>query len=255
MLIAPIDDLGFVTFDIPNWRLLNGLGRGRFSSVFSCCSTQSDEVFVLKVFRGDIMHMAMTERDVLTSLSEGGVSNIPSFRELHFSPDFHALILTPLGVPVLPCPLSADITPYMLVTLLNVVQMAHGLNWIHRDIKPDNIYLARADPSRIVLNDWSSAAPANVECDYVGTRLFGDGPSANNKHRPDQRLDLRSLVKTVFCLSKQRMPTVEDNDGAVKQYWDRVAQQSPQFLKAINFADEGTADSYDKLAELFANLW
>ena len=199
--------------------------------------------------------MATTERNVLTSLSEGGVANIPSFKELHLFADFHALILTPLGIPVLPCPVSADVTPNMLVALLNVVQMAHGLNWIHRDIKPDNIYLDCDDTLRIVLNDWSSAVPANVECDYVGTRLFGDGPGANNKHRPDQCLDLRSLVKTAFCLSKQRMPAVEDNDGAVKQYWDRVKLQSPLFRKAINLADAGTADSYDKLAELFANIW
>jgi len=255
LLIAPIEDLGFVTFDVPNWRLLDGLGRGRFSSVFSCRSTQSDEVVVLKVFRGNIMHMATTERNVLTSLSEGGVANIPSFKELHLFADFHALILTPLGIPVLPCPVSADVTPNMLVALLNVVQMAHNLNWIHRDIKPDNIYLVRADTSRIVLNDWSSAVPANVECDYVGTRLFGDGPGANKKHTPDQRLDLRSLVKTAFCLSKQRMPTVEDNDGAVQQYWNRVKLQSPLFRKAMDLADAGTADSYDKLAELFANIW
>lgn len=255
MLIAPIEDLGFVTFDVPNWRLLDGLGRGRFSSVFSCRSTQSDEVVVLKVFWGNIMHMATTERAVLTALSEGGVTNIPSFKELHCFDKFYALILTPLGIPVLPCPVSADVTPSMLVALLNVVQMAHNLNWIHRDIKPDNIYLVRADPSRIVLNDWSSAVPANVECDYVGTRLFGDGPGANKKHTPDQRLDLRSLVKTAFCLSKQRMPTVEDDDEAVQQYWTLVERQSPLFLKAMNFADAGTPNSYLDLTELFGNVW
>jgi len=65
---------------------------------------------------------------VLTSLNEKGVANIPSFKELHLFADFHALILTPLGIPVLPCPVNADITPNMLVALLNVVQMAHNLN-------------------------------------------------------------------------------------------------------------------------------
>lgn len=255
MLIAPIHDLGFVTFDVPHWWLLDGLGRGRFSAVFSCRSTQRDEVAVLKVFRGNIMHMATIERNVLTSLSEGGVINIPSFKELHLFADFHALILTPIGLPVLPCPVGADVTPNMLVTLVNVVKMAHNLNWIHRDIKPDNIFLVRADTSRIVLNDWSSAVPANVECDYVGTRLFGDGPGANNKHTPDRCLDLRSLVKTAFCLYKQRMPTAEDNATAVQQYWDGVKQKAPLFRKAMDLADAGTADSYDRLAELFANIW
>ncbi len=255
MLITPIEDLGFVTFDVPNWPLLDGLGRGRFSSVFSCRSTQSNEVAVLKVFRGNIKDMANTERNVLTKLREGGVTNIPSFIELHFCDEFYALILTPLGIPVLPCPLSADVTPKMLLTLLKVVQMAHNLKLIHRDIKPDNIYLVSTDTSRIVLNDWSSAAPANVECDYVGTRLFGDRPGPDNKHTPDQRLDLRSLVKTAFCLSKQRMPPVEDNEEAVQQYWNGVKLQYPQFQRAMDFADAGTPSSYSDLAELFANIW
>jgi serine/threonine protein kinase len=54
----------------------------------------------------------------------------------------------------------------MLVTLLRVVQSAHSLNWIHRDIniniKPDNIYLNYYDTSSIVLNDWSSAARCSL---------------------------------------------------------------------------------------------
>lgn len=255
MLIAPVEDLGFVTFDVPNWQLLDGLGKGRFSSVFSCRAPQSNDVVVMKVFRGDTMHMAETERNVLNSLSGGGVTNTPTFRALFVQASFRALILTPLGMSVLPCPISVYVTPNMLVTLLQVVQKAHGLNWIHRDIKPDNIYLDREDASRIILNDWSSAVRADVECDYVGTRLFADGPNALNRHKPENRLDLRSLVKTAFCLSKQRIPTVEDSAVAVREYWDRVKLQFPLFRKAMDLADAGTADSYDKLAELFANVW
>ena len=252
MLISPVEDLGFATFEVPNWQLLNGLGMGRFSSVFSCRSSQTNEVAVLKVFRGNTTHMADTERTVLVSLSAGGVINIPSFRELLICENFSSLILTPLGVPVLPCPVHMDVTPSMLVTLLQVVRKTHSLGWIHRDIKPDNIYLDHDDTSRIVLNDWSSAARVNTECDYVGTRLFGDGPGANKKHTPEQCLDLRSLVKTAFCLSKQRIPTVEDDDAAVHRYWSRVKQQFPVFQKAMDLANNA---SYDELVELFTNVW
>lgn len=253
LLIIPVEDLGFVTFDVPNFQLLEGLGKGRFSTVFSCHPTQSNDIFVMKVFMGDTRHMAEKERDVLNSLSGGGVTNTPMFRELFVQANFSALILTPLGVSVLPCPLSAQVTPNMLVTLLQVVQKAHDLNWIHRDIKPDNIYLDNQNTSRIILNDWSSAVPAGFECDYVGTRLFADGPNALNKHTPDNRLDLRSLVKTVFCLLKQRIPSVEDNEVAVREYWDKVTLQFPLFRKAMDLADAGTADTYEKLAELFVN--
>ena len=69
----------------------------------------------------------------------------------------------------------------------------------------------------------------------------------------EQSLDLRSLVKTVFCLSKQRIPAVEDNNLAVQQYyWTQVKEKVPVFAKAMELAG---AVKYNELAELFTNLW
>jgi serine/threonine protein kinase len=255
LLVTPVEDLGYVSFDVPNWQLLNGLGRGRFSSVYSCRHASNtndiDDIAVLKVFRGDTAELADFERYVLTSLREGGLTdNIPSVIDLYTHPTFHGLILTPVGVPVLPCPIGADITPYMLVTLLRVVQQAHMARWIHRDIKPDNIYLDRRNTAKIILNDWSSAAEVGVECNYVGTKLFGDKPRTGNKHTPEPCLDLQSLVKTAYCLTKQRIPPVVDNDLDVQHYWDQVKDQSPLFSKAMEFA---RMVNYDALADLFKN--
>lgn len=252
LLILPVEELGFVSFDVPNWQLLNGLGQGRFSAVFSCRHVETDEVFVMKVFRGDTRHMAETERTVLQSLSEEGVANIPSVQEFHFCDSFSALILTPLGVSVLPCRGRTIVTPAMLVALLQVVQGAHRSQWIHRDIKPDNIYLDQRDSSRIVLNDWSSAARPGIECDYVGTRLFGDRPRGDRKHTPDARLDLRCLVKTAFCLSKQYVAWAEDNDSAVQQHWGQIEQQFPTFQMAMAHAN---AVDYEALRTLLGRLW
>jgi serine/threonine protein kinase len=61
---------------------------------------------------------------------------------------------------VLPC--SVEISSYMLVDLLRVVKYAHEVNWIHRDIKPDNISIAHNEETRIVLSDWSSASKKGV---------------------------------------------------------------------------------------------
>jgi hypothetical protein len=102
------------------------------TSVFSCRSSLTNEDVVAKIFSGNMTHMAVTERTLLTLLS---TRNTPSFRELYSSDFFHTLLLTPLGVLVLPCPIYADVTPSLYVTLLQVVQHAHSLGWIHRDIK------------------------------------------------------------------------------------------------------------------------
>eukprot|EP01035_Chromulina_nebulosa_P027675 gene27675-36429_t len=241
LLNSPVEDLGFVTFDIPNWELLDGLGKGKFSYAFTCRSSLTNEVVALKVFQAHTAHMAFTERTVLTSLNAAGISNVPVFRELHICDGFNALMLTPIGEPVLPCPAHADLTPTMIAILLETVQEAHSLNWIHRDIKPE-----------LFLIDWSSAARANIECDFIGTRIFGDAPNAYNRHTPDPSLDLRCLVKTVYCLSKQRMPVVRENAADVHEYWARVKYQVPLFRKAMGLAD---AVKYDELADLFMNVW
>jgi hypothetical protein len=32
-----VEDVGYVALEVPGWNLVEGLGYGRFSSVFSCC--------------------------------------------------------------------------------------------------------------------------------------------------------------------------------------------------------------------------
>ena len=253
MLTTAVQNLGFVSLEVPGWELVNGLGEGRFSSVYSCrnCSTINADLYVLKVFRGDSKHLAITEKIVLTQLSDMNVRNIPIFRELHETADFNALILTPLGVTVLPCAVNSYVTPRMIVTLLQVIRSAHNCGWIHRDIKPDNIFFDRNDARRIVLNDWSSAARTGIECFYLGTKVFGDPPNSKNRHIPTPQLDLRCLVRTAFCLSKQRLPILGEG-AAVEEYWARIGQEHPPVALAMGLAD---SSNYDALVEFFETKW
>jgi len=138
----------------------------------------------------------------------------------------------------------------MLIVLLATLQHAHERQLVHRDVKPDNIYIDRANHSRIILNDWSSAVPINVEYQWVGTKLFSDAPSANSSHTLTVATDLRSLVRTVYCLVRQHMPLCDD-DGAL-QFWQRVSNTHPVFVQAMEFADNA---DYTGLRGLFGNVW
>jgi len=197
----------------------------------------------MKVFKDTTRQMAIRERAVLEILRVANTLNIPTCLDLVDAPTHCALILTPIGVPVMPYP---SLNPAMLLTLLETVRSAHAAGWVHRDIKPDNILLDEINVSSIILNDWSSAAALNVECAYVGTRLFGDRPSET--HVPTRQLDLRSLVRTAFCLSKQHLPPLEDNDVAVREYWDRTVQAYPLVGRAMAAAN---AANYENLAICF----
>ena len=249
LLTSPVEDLGFVSLDVPGWQIESGLGKGRFSSVYSCRRSRTDEVCVMKVFRAETTHLAMTEKSILTELNGINVENIPVFRDLYSrSGDLTALVVTPVGTPVLPC----SIPPGMIVAILHVIRKAHGLGWIHRDIKPDNIYFDSFNPRRIILNDWSSAVKAGIECDYIGTIIFGDPPNIRGKHVPTSILDLRSLARTAFCLSKQHRPLVDDDFDAVAQYWNEVKRDYSLFAIAMDLADAG---DYDALEIFFRTSW
>jgi hypothetical protein len=87
---------------------------------------------------------------------------------------------------------------------------------------------------------------------FPSTRLFGDLRGKMKTHIPEPSLDLRSLVKTVFCLSKQQLPAVEDDDTAVARHWDTVKQNYPTFRSAMDLADTA---NYKALVDLFANIW
>jgi serine/threonine protein kinase len=250
LLVTPLPELGFVSSLPGDWKLLNGLGRGRFSAVFSCFQTSlPTQHNVIKIYDGshDVLLMACREWGVLRELREAGIQHVPEPMEL--LREVPALIVTPIGVPVLPCPIHVRLTNSMFVTLLEVVRVAHRLGWGHRDIKPDNIYLDCGDLTKIVLNDWSSAARLGEVCQFVGTKYFGDRPDEENNHIPHQRLDLRSLVRTVYCLVHQRIQDVNvDEDGAIETFWCNVAQENFAFRQALTFADEM---NYEELSKCF----
>jgi serine/threonine protein kinase len=200
----------------------------------------------MKVFRGDDMIKADFESIVLQELKNGNVSNIPEVISLYSSEhiDYHALIITPVGDSVLPC--SFDVTPRMLVTLLEVIEHVHTIGWIHRDIKPDNIFLNSNDKTMIILNDWSSAVRRDTaESEYVGTCLYGDGPTRLNFHSPTPQLDLKCFLKTVFCLIKQRQHMVKNQQEAI-QYWENVETIYPRFKYAMELAEN---NQYNQLKE------
>ena len=69
----------------------------------------------------------------------------------------------------------------------------------------------------------------------------------NDMHTPDARLDLKSLVRTVHCLSRQRLLIV------AQRYRDNVAYEYSAFRLAMLAADTA---NYDELEQVFCRcLW
>lgn len=117
----------------------------------------------------------------------------------------------------------------MRLDLLDALRVAHTYGWIHRDFKPNNVFVDQMNLSRIVINDWRSAARTDEACPFAGTvLLFADRPNAYNYHVPTAALDLRCLVRTMFCVTKQRLPWVEKVDWeTLEAFWTEVEQSFP----------------------------
>jgi serine/threonine protein kinase len=194
--------------------------------------------------------MATAEQSYLKSLSDEGCQNCPTIVDYYqpTEPLFAALVISPIGVSVLPLYTGAEITPSMLQSLVGAVEMAHRRGIIHRDIKPDNIYLDKGNTGRIILN-WSSAALVGVRCRWVGTRKCADQTDDDGTYTLCRESDLRSLMRTVHCLLKQKLPQCDDSKA--KEYWDKVESNYPCFRRGMELAIEV---NYEDMKKLVINI-
>jgi serine/threonine protein kinase len=234
---------------VPNWILERGLGVGRFSRVYLAQPENDPQnQIVLKYYENG--EMGRRELNWLSRLVER--ENVPKvFASQNLDHHAFALMVTPVGKSVLPAPNNVWITPKMIVTLCGVLSYAHEKEIIHRDVKPDNIFLA-GDTNTIFLNDWSSAATCGRECDYHGTPLYGE--KKVERHVPTKELDLCSLVKTAFSMMKQISPPPHRHWDDIQAYWGQVSRDFPQFQILLDCA-RTNPPNYDQLATHFRAMW
>jgi serine/threonine protein kinase len=128
--------------------------------------------YVLKYYGGDGIRSGQRENQILSQFQQVGIGNIPVVKQFFEFPQKFVLIVSPVGIPILPAPSGVLMSPQLIWTLLKVLESAHEMEIVHRDVKPENIYLNSRN--EIILSDWGSSAPLRICSTYEGTPLYGE---------------------------------------------------------------------------------
>lgn len=241
--------LGLEIISVPNLAVKEGLGRGRFVVAYRAERVVDKVQLVLKVYdRADELYF-LREQDILKRLTAS--EHVPKFELEDRGGKYLITVVSPVGYNSMLLPPDKSFTPAMAITLINVLQTVHELGYIHRDVKPDNIYFREGDLEHIILSDWSSSAERDVRCPFEGTILFASQPDPDGHHFPTRQVDLYSLVKSVFCLVRQQQPALNDWQ-TVEDYWCKVEDNFPSFRRALALAKEA---NYDGLKAHMNSVW
>ncbi|MHB2016692.1 MAG: protein kinase domain-containing protein [Candidatus Xenobia bacterium] len=186
------------------WRVLGILGRGGFGTVYRVEHPQTGVVAALKW-----LHLIQARRDrlrfereveitsglrhqnLVRMLGWGEFQGIPfSVMELVEGKTLREIIVArPIGT------VTRDwrVRVHELGTpLFSVLQYIHNLTIVHRDIKPDNIYVAEDGVPR--LGDFGLAlAPSDVTRDSAAGTMAYMAPELFMGEEPDRRSDMYSL--------------------------------------------------------------
>lgn len=190
-----------VTIDwgkISNYEIINKIGRGKYSEVFSGRCIVNNQKCVIKVLKPVKMKKIYRELKILTNLTGGpnvvglydivqdADSKIPAliFEEIK-NVDFRTLY------PTFKLP---DIQ-YYFTQLLIALDYRHSMGIMHRDVKPQNVMI---DPTerKLRLIDWGLAEFYHPGVDYnvrVASRYHKGPELLVNLNQYDYSLDLWSV--------------------------------------------------------------
>ncbi len=142
----------------PGWTWGTRLGEGGSATVFAATTPEGREVAV-KVPRDPAHHERLRrEADALGALAGDGVPALVGLLETEEGP---RLVLERLRGESL-AELAARARPSLArvrdvhAVVAATLRRAHAAGWVHRDVKPANVFLA--EDGRVVLLDWGVAA-------------------------------------------------------------------------------------------------
>jgi serine/threonine protein kinase len=226
---------------IGSYQVLEEIAGGATSQIFKVRG-MSGEIVAAKILRAELMHNLMLQtrfRDeiaMLTELNEPGVVRVFASGEEAGRPFFVMELLDGVALNTLIAgvkSLPVSTACYVAVQLAETLERIHARGWIHRDVKPGNIFVTRGGETKLM--DFG-----------IGRRVGGDGPAQTTAGyilgtpgymAPEQILnpsqtgvasDVYSLAVTLFEMIAGQLPF--GNPEQLKD-WQGLLEEAPSLLR------------------------
>ena len=216
--------LGLVGKTISHYTILEQIGQGGMSSVFSAVDLRDQRAVAVKVLSPYIAHearfKARFEREIklLTRLQHPNIMPILDFGEA----EGLAYIVMPylgsgtLGDRLSKGPLDPKDGSRIVQQLASALAAAHAAGVVHRDVKPSNVLM---DPmGNALLSDFSFAHQTDASQNLTGSALIGTpaymSPEQCRGEPIDARSDQYALAVVLYQMTTGRLPYEADTPMA-----------------------------------------
>ena len=167
---------------IHNYRILNKIGQGGFSSVYKAQHKKNNRIVALKIEKSKDSKSILRESKILSYLNRELLTDVvPTLfwygtfgKMVGIATTFYSTSLTGILTQRISVPVKMDLCRQ----LINIMRQLHSFFVIHCDIKPDNFMVSHADDDSFKL----------VIIDFGMSRLFVDSQQTT-QHLPDDISD------------------------------------------------------------------
>lgn len=200
--------------DVPGYRVRGILGMGGFGTVWDAVRERDGHPVAIKTVHPD--HLSACERLVreADALRKIGPPHVPAFYEEGTLADGAPyFVCERLDIPSLSAslgqPLDIDEFLSLVAPILSALQAVHERGLLHRDLKPDNIFVSRdrtqaklidfgltkvlREPSASLSRSGSPVPPTTTAGMVLGTPLYMSPEQCEGSADVDQRTDIYAL--------------------------------------------------------------